>query len=152
MEAVQQGGKFFILANTNCLNLMVMNVEKDFQKMCCINCMVPCLVYYCDAFPSQKTKENPRNARNSTVVNDNNKFSRLHFPILVVTSRKVHVKKKIRVIFSFIWLKNRDKIYLNSRCLPMHEYHQEVTMINICIFYFKIFECVQMVLNQSEQI
>lgn len=91
---------------------------------------------------SQKTKENPRNARNSTVVNDNNKFPRLHFPILVVTSRKVHVKKKIRVIFSFIWLKNRDKIYLNSRCLPMHEYHQGVTMINICIFYFKIFECV----------
>lgn len=76
------------------------------------------------------------------VVTDNNKFPRLHFPILVVTSRKVHVKKKIRVIFSFIWLKNRDEIYLNSRCLPMHEYHQGLTMINICIFYFKIFECV----------
>lgn len=148
MEAVQQGNKFFILANTNCLNLMVMNVEKDFQKMCCINLMVQCLVYYCDAFHRRKQKK----IHGMQVVTDNNKFPRLHFPILVVTSRKVHVKKKIRVIFSFIWLKNRDKIYLNSRCLPMHEYHQGVTMINICSFYFKIFECVQMVLNQSEQI
>lgn len=148
MEAVQQGKKFFILANTNCLNLMVMNVEKDFQKMCCINLMVQCLVYYCDAFHRRKQKK----IHGMQVVTDNNKFPRLHFPILVVTSRKVHVKKKIRVIFSFIWLKNRDKIYLNSRCLPMHEYHQGVTMINSCIFYFKIFECVQMVLNQSEQI
>lgn len=144
MMAVQQGKKFFILANTNCLNSMVMNVEKDFQKMCCIKC----LVYYCDAFHRRKQKK----IHGMQVVTDNNKFPRLHFPILVVTSRKVHVKKKIRVIFSFIWLKNRDKIYLNSRCLPMHEYHQGVTMINICIFYFKIFECVQMVLNQSEQI
>lgn len=148
MEAVQQGKKFFILANTNCLNLMVMNVEKYFQKMCCINLMVQCLVYYCDAFHRRKQKK----IHGMQVVTDNNKFPRLHFPILVVTSRKVHVKKKIRVIFSFIWLKNRDKIYLNSRCLPMHEYHQGVTMINVCIFYFKIFECVQMVLNQSEQI
>lgn len=148
MEAVQQGKKFFILANTNCLNLMVMNVEKYFQKMCCINLMVQCLVYYCDAFHRRKQKK----IHGMQVVTDNNKFPRLHFPILVVTSRKVHVKKKIRVIFSFIWLKNRDKIYLNSRCLPMHEYHQGVTMINICSFYFKIFECVQMVLNQSEQI
>lgn len=147
MEAVQQGKKFFILANTNCLNLMVMNVEKDFQKMCCINSTVQCLVYYCDAFHRRKQKK----IHGMQVVTDNNKFPRLHFPILVVTSRKVHVKK-IRVIFSFIWLKNRDKIYLNSRCLPMHEYHQGVTMINICSFYFKIFECVQMVLNQSEQI
>lgn len=147
MEAVQQGKNFFILANTNCLNLMVMNVEKDFQKMCCINLMVQCLVYYCDAFHRRKQKK----IHGMQVVTDNNKFPRLHFPILVVTSRKVHVKK-IRVIFSFIWLKNRDKIYLNSRCLPMHEYHQGVTMINICNFYFKIFECVQMVLNQSEQI
>lgn len=96
------------------------------------------VLHNCDAFHRRKQKK----IHGMQVVTDNNKFPRLHFPILVVTSRKVHVKKKIRVIFSFIWLKNRDKIYLNSRCLPMHEYHQGVTMINICIFYFKIFECV----------
>lgn len=98
---------------------MVMNVEKDFQKMCCINCIV---------------------------VNDNNKFLRFYFFVLVVIFRKVYVKK-IRVIFLFIWLKNRDKIYLNFCCLFMYEYYQGVIMINICIFYFKIFECVQMVFN-----
>lgn len=66
-----------------------MNVEKDFQKMCCINLMVQCLVYYCDAFHRRKQKK----IHAMQVVTDNNKFP----SILVVTSRKVHVKKKLEL-------------------------------------------------------
>lgn len=83
--------------------MVVMNFEKDFVKMCCINIVGQCVVYYCEPFHSRKEKKihgsSSYNARNCTVLNDN-KFPELTFSYLSSDPQE-SACKKIFELFSY---------------------------------------------------